>query len=222
MQKAAIFQSAPRPRKCCRLYFNSGEFEFNIAAPVGYEIQLVTISSAMAQSNLSTNCERMIKITGESIDLTALLPLVSHPDCGAQVMFVGTTRRWTGEIETAFLEYEAYEHLALVKMNELEESARRRWPLKEVVMVHRVGRVEVAEPSVAVLVASPHRAEAFEAAKWLIDELKHHVPIWKQEHYVQVCSDQQSSEWIHPSAGNCNCQPNANRENAQQQQAAQQ
>jgi len=164
----------------------------------------------------------MIKITGESIDLSALLPLVSHPDCGAHVMFVGTTRQWTGDVETAYLEYEAYEHLALAKMNELEGAARRRWPLKEVVVVHRVGRVEVAEPSVAVLVSSPHRAEAFEAAKWLIDELKHQVPIWKQEHYVQICSDQQSSEWIHPSTGSCNCDPQASRDVAQQQQAAQQ
>lgn len=164
----------------------------------------------------------MIKITGESIDLSALLSRMSHPDCGAQVMFVGTTRQWTGEVETAYLEYEAYEQLALVKMNELEVAARNRWPLKEVVMVHRVGRVEVAEPSVAVMVASPHRAEAFEAAKWLIDELKHQVPIWKREHYRQKCSDQQSSEWIHPSAGSCNCKPNANHSSAQQQQAAQQ
>ncbi|MDX1928502.1 MAG: molybdenum cofactor biosynthesis protein MoaE [Pirellulaceae bacterium] len=164
----------------------------------------------------------MIKITGDSIDLAALLPLVSHPDCGAQVMFVGTTRQWTGDIQTAYLEYEAYEQLALVKMNELEATARSRWPLKEVVMVHRIGRVEVAHPSVAVLVASPHRAEAFEAAKWLIDELKHQVPIWKQEHYVQVCSDQQSSQWIHPSAGSCNCETHVSNKSDQQQQAAQQ
>ena len=137
-------------------------------------------------------------------------------------MFVGTTRQWTGEVETAYLEYEAYEQLALVKMNELEATARSRWPLKEVVMVHRIGRVDVAQPSVAVLVASPHRTEAFEAAKWLIDELKHQVPIWKQEHYVQVCSDKESSEWIHPSNGSCNCESHASQHSDQQQQAAQQ
>ena len=176
----------------------------------------------MKISNLPIKYQRMIKITGEAIDVSGLLRLVSHPDCGAQVMFVGTTRQWTGEVETAYLEYEAFEQLALVKMNELENAARQRWPLKEVVMVHRVGRVEVTEPSVAVLVASPHRTEAFEAAKWLIDELKHQVPIWKREHYVQVCSDQQSSQWIHPSTGSCNCEPKATRESAQQQQAAQQ
>ncbi len=146
----------------------------------------------------------MIQITDQPIDLGALLPLVSHPDCGAQVMFVGTTRQWTGEVETAFLEYEAYEQLALAQMQTLESTARARWPLKEVVMVHRIGRVNVSEPSVAVLVASPHRSEAFEGAKWLIDELKHHVPIWKREHYVQ-----HGAQWIHPTSGNCNCPSHA-------------
>jgi molybdopterin synthase catalytic subunit len=159
---------------------------------------------APCKTNHRLDRQHMIQITIQSIDLGALLPLASHPDCGAQVMFVGTTRRWTGEIETAYLEYEAYEQLALQKLRELESAARQRWPLREVILVHRVGRVEVAEPSVAVLVASPHRAEAFEAAKWLIDELKHQVPIWKQEHYVQ-----NGAEWIHPTSGNCQCAPQA-------------
>lgn len=175
----------------------------------------------------------MIQITADKIDLNALLPLVSHPDCGAQVMFVGTTRQWTGEIETEFLYYETYEQLALAKMRELEQSAREKWPVREVIIVHRVGRVQVSEPSVAVLVTSPHRREAFEAAKWLIDELKHTVPIWKQEHYVQ-----NGAEWIHPSHGSCSCdasrtehevgtatgrgQQNASQQQVAQQQAAQQ
>ncbi len=165
----------------------------------------------------------MIQITDKPIDLTALLPLVSNPECGAQVMFVGTTRQWTGEIETEYPEYEAYEQLAVQQMQALESEARTRWPLREVVLVHRIGRVNVSEPSVAVLVASPHRSEAFEGAKWLIDELKHHVPIWKREHYVQ-----HGAEWIHPSAGSCDCpghrpievhvqQEHAQHQNAQQQ-----
>ncbi len=161
----------------------------------------------------------MIQITAEKIDLSALLPMVSDPGCGAQVMFVGTTRQWTGEAETEYLFYEAYEQLALAKMAELERSAYSRWPVRAIVMVHRIGRVNVAEPSVAVLVSSPHRTEAFEAAKWLIDELKHQVPIWKQEHYVQ-----NGTQWIHPSTGNCNCNdaPGKEGSNIAQQQAAQQ
>ncbi len=143
----------------------------------------------------------MIEITHQTIDLNTLMSAATHPDCGALVMFVGSTRQWTGDAETAFLDYEAYEPLALQKMSELETSARERWPLKTVTLVHRLGRVEVTEASVAVIVASPHRSEAFEAAKWLIDELKHQVPIWKREHYVQ-----NGAEWIHPTAGNCNCE----------------
>ena len=158
----------------------------------------------------------MIEITSEPIDLSKLLPLVNDPECGAQVMFVGTTRQWTGDVETAYLEYEAYEPLALQKMKELEAVARKRWPLRQAVLVHRVGRVEVMEPSVAVIVACPHRSEAFEAAKWLIDELKHQVPIWKREHYVQ-----HGPEWIHPTSGSCNCENKA-QPSAAQQQAAQQ
>jgi molybdopterin synthase catalytic subunit len=142
----------------------------------------------------------MLQITDKPINIAALSPLINHPECGAQVTFVGTTRQWTGDVETAYLEYEAYEALALNQMRALEMEARTRWHLREVVVVHRIGRVEVMEPSVAVLVASPHRAEAFAAASWLIDQIKHHVPIWKREHYVQ-----NGPEWIHPTDGNCNC-----------------
>ncbi len=144
----------------------------------------------------------MIRITNEPLDIAALQAQVNHSECGAQVLFVGTTRQWTGEVETAYLEYEAYESLALKQMQALEIEARSRWPLKQVILVHRVGRVDVKEPSVAVMVASPHRAEAFEAASWLIDQIKHHVPIWKREHYVQ-----HGSQWIHPTGGNCRCTP---------------
>ncbi len=167
----------------------------------------------------------MIEITSKPIDVNQLLTLASDPECGAQVMFVGTTRQWTGDVETDYLEYEAYEQLAMQKMKELESLACERWPLRKVAIVHRIGRVDVMEPSVAVVVSCPHRSEAFEAAKWLIDELKHRVPIWKREHYVQ-----HGSQWIHPTAGSCSCdhlEPNAAmKSNAaqlnQQQQAAQQ
>lgn len=146
----------------------------------------------------------MIKITDQPIDLAELLVLCSDPNCGAQVLFVGTTRQWTGEIETAYLEYEAHQKLAENCLRELESKARERWPVRAVAIVHRVGKVDVSQPSVAVVVSSPHRSEAFEAAKWLIDEIKHRVPIWKREHYVQ-----RGPEWIHPTSGNCSCDQQA-------------
>ncbi|MCR9291998.1 MAG: molybdenum cofactor biosynthesis protein MoaE [bacterium] len=147
----------------------------------------------------------MIELIEEPIDAARLLTAVSDPACGGQVLFVGTTRRWTQRdphdlLETEYLMYEAYREMALGQMRSLAEEAAKRWPIKKFAMVHRLGRVEPQEASVAVAVSSPHRSEAFEAAKWLIDQLKHEVPIWKQEHYVQ-----NGTEWIHPSSGSCNC-----------------
>ena len=136
----------------------------------------------------------MISITSQPIDTSAILTHVSDEACGATVLFLGTTRRWTGETETAYLEYEAYTEMATAKMQELADTAAERWPIKKLAIVHRVGRVEVREASVAVAVSCPHRAEAFDAGEWLIDELKKQVPIWKKEWYAV-----QSPTWIHPS-----------------------
>ena len=113
--------------------------------------------------------------------------------------FFGTTRRWTnnsetGQTETAYLEYEGYREMAIVKLAELESIARERWPIRSVCIVHRLGRVEIKEPSVAVIVSTPHRNEAFEAGKWLIDELKKQVPIWKKEWFAI-----HAPKWIHPT-----------------------
>ena len=154
----------------------------------------------------------MIELTCDPIDTGRVLAHVTHSECGAEVLFLGTTRQWTerkdpesGELkrlETSHLVYEAYREMALAKMQQLEQEARRRWPIRTVAMVHRLGEVPAAESRVAIAVSCPHRSEAFEAAKWLIDELKHHVPIWKQEHYVQS-----GPEWIHPTSGNCQCAP---------------
>lgn len=147
----------------------------------------------------------MIELTEDPIDCARLLEQVSDPTCGGQVLFLGTTRRWTqlasGEaVETEYLHYEAYREMALTQLKDLAETAKKRWPIKHVAIFHRLGRVEPEESSVGVAVSSPHRSESFEAAKWLIDELKHEVPIWKQEHYVQ-----NGAEWIHPTSGSCSC-----------------
>lgn len=147
----------------------------------------------------------MIELTDKPIDTHRLLEAVADPECGGQVLFLGTTRQWTRTseghlLETEHLHYEAYAEMACAQLQALREAAVRRWPIKHVAIMHRLGRVDPLEASVGVAVSSPHRSEAFEAAKWLIDELKHEVPIWKQEHYVQ-----NGAEWIHPTAGNCSC-----------------
>ncbi len=147
----------------------------------------------------------MIELIEEPIDANRLLAAVGDATCGGQVLFVGTTRQWTqrstGEmLETDHLNYEAYREMALRQMQALADEAKQRWPVQKVAMVHRLGIVGPKEASVGVAVSTPHRSEAFEAARWLIDQLKHEVPIWKQDHYVQ-----NGPEWIHPSSGSCSC-----------------
>jgi molybdopterin synthase catalytic subunit len=136
----------------------------------------------------------MIEITQERIDASKLLELATDESCGATVMFLGTTRRWTGDTETSFLEYEAYADMAKEKMIELAQQAQSTWPIKRLCVVHRIGRVELKEPSVAIVVSTPHRAEAFQAGQWLIDELKKQVPIWKKEWFAD-----RPSQWVHPT-----------------------
>lgn len=135
----------------------------------------------------------MIEITISSIDSEAILGRLKSNEAGAICLFLGTVREFTAGRRTVALEYEAYPEMAERKLVELETEARRRWPILEVVIVHRVGRLELGEASVAVGVNSPHRQAAFEACQWLIDTLKQTVPIWKKEEWADG-----SEEWIHP------------------------
>lgn len=135
----------------------------------------------------------MVEITSQPIDTAAILDGVTTPQAGAVVLFVGITREWTRGRRTQWLDYECYAEMATAKMQELEAEARRRWPIVDCAIVHRVGKVALAEASVAIAVSSPHRRDAFEAGQWLIDTLKEVVPIWKQEHW-----DDGSTEWVHP------------------------
>jgi molybdopterin synthase catalytic subunit len=136
----------------------------------------------------------MIELVRDKIDSQQLLDAVATTAAGAIVLFLGTTREWTKGRRTLWLDYDCYPELALRKLEELEAEARRRWPVLDVRIVHRLGRVDLAEASVAVAVSSPHRRDAFEAGQWLIDTLKEVVPIWKQEHW-----EDGSAEWIHPT-----------------------
>lgn len=135
----------------------------------------------------------MIQITSDPIDSAAVLQHVASNRAGAVVLFVGTTREFTGERRTESLDYECYGGMAEKKMAELEAQTRERWPIVECAIVHRVGRLDPGEASVAIAVSSPHRGDAFEAGKWLIDTLKEVVPIWKKENWSGGTSD-----WVHP------------------------
>jgi len=135
----------------------------------------------------------MIHLTEEPIDAANLLERAQSPEAGAVVLFLGTTRRLTDGRETACLKYEAYPTMATKELERLEAEARRRWPLTECLITHRLGTVALGEASVAIVVASAHRREAFAAGEWLIDTLKERVPIWKQEQWANG-----ETEWVHP------------------------
>ena len=125
-----------------------------------------------------------IAVLSTPIDPGALVAEVGRPDAGAVALFVGTARNHSeARTGVTHLEYEAYEEQVVPKSAEIVSEARRAWPVLDVVVEHRVGRVAVGEPSVAVAVSSAHREEAFAAARFLIDELKVRAPIWKQENW---------------------------------------
>lgn len=123
----------------------------------------------------------MILLTETPIDLPAVLAHVQAPGAGAIDVFIGTVRDNTQRKAVVRLEYEAYAPMALKKMEELAAEAHHRWPVEALALVHRVGLLDIGEAAVVIAVATPHRAEAFEACRWLIDTLKETVPIWKKE-----------------------------------------
>ena len=120
-------------------------------------------------------------ITTELIRPDVLHSEVRGDGDGAIVTFSGVVRNHSGDVATDHLVYEAYPEMAERKMAEIGEEVKQRWPIGDMAIVHRVGRVEVGEISVVIAVASPHRAEAFEACSYAIDRLKESVPIWKKE-----------------------------------------
>jgi molybdopterin synthase catalytic subunit len=136
----------------------------------------------------------MITLTQEPIDYHALTEQVRRNDCGAVVTFLGTVRELTDGRRTVALDYEAYAEMAEKKMAEIEVETRRRWPVGDMMMVHRLGHLELGDVSVAVAVSCPHRAQAFEACRFAIDRVKEVVPIWKKENWADG-----GTEWVHPA-----------------------
>lgn len=125
-----------------------------------------------------------IAVVEAPIDVTGLLEEVSRPEAGAVALFLGVVRNHSPRRQgVTHLEYEVYESEVTPKITEIATEAVEKWPVLEVSVEHRVGRVEVGGVAVAVAVSSAHRAEAFAAARYLIDELKERAPIWKKEHW---------------------------------------
>lgn len=125
----------------------------------------------------------LVQLFREPIPADRLIAEIKQGEDGAVVVFDGIVRNNTRGRKTLFLIYEAYEEMALRLMNELSTEAISRHGVRSVTLVHRLGRLEVGETSVLIVVASAHRGQAFDACRWIIDTLKKSVPIWKKEHF---------------------------------------
>jgi molybdopterin synthase catalytic subunit/molybdopterin converting factor small subunit len=124
------------------------------------------------------------RVVTEPLSPDAIADEVDDPGAGGIVIFSGVVRNETGGRPVKFLEYEAHAPMAEVKMREIGETVRGRWPgVKRVAMLHRIGRLEIGEASVLIAVAAAHRGDAFDACRYAIDTLKHTVPVWKKEHF---------------------------------------
>jgi len=126
---------------------------------------------------------RYVEIVREKIEPQQIVPPLEKPEDGAIVMFDGIVRDHSRGRRTLYLDYEAYEEMALKQMRALAEEAVERFAIRDVALVHRLGRLEIGESSVFIAVFSEHRAPAFEACRFLIDSLKRTVPIWKKEYF---------------------------------------
>lgn len=146
----------------------------------------------------------IIDITDKPLDIDQAVSQCQTPRSGAICVFVGTTRQYTNcqhternsagtVVETEYLEYEAHRDMALEQLRKLVDETSLQWALNSCVAIHRIGRVNICEPSIVVAVSAPHRRAAFEACETLVDRIKKEVPIWKREFYKN-----QPPEWVHP------------------------
>ena len=126
----------------------------------------------------------LILLVREKIDTRALVAKLKAPEDGAVVVFDGFVRNNFKGQRTLYLEYESYEAMAYAKMREIAAEIHAKFPVHRLAMVHRLGRLEIGETSVVIVVTSAHRAAAFEACRYAIDTLKRVVPIWKKEYFA--------------------------------------
>jgi molybdopterin synthase catalytic subunit len=133
----------------------------------------------------------VVAVRGRALDVAALYEAVRDDRAGASVIFTGMVRNHApGKTGVTHLEYEAYDEHVAGKIEEICVEVRRQWNVLHIAVEHRTGTVVVGEPSVVVAVSSAHRGDAFEAGRYVIDQLKHRAPIWKKEHAAE------GAEWV--------------------------
>lgn len=135
------------------------------------------------------------RLTRGPIDPATLLRLVSRPANGALLLFLGVVRDVNDGRDVTGIEYSAYEAMAATELAAIANEAALRFGTPNVVIEHRLGELALEEASVGIAVGHPHRGAAYDASRWIIEQLKRRVPIWKQEHYVDG-----TREWVDPSA----------------------
>jgi molybdopterin synthase catalytic subunit len=130
-------------------------------------------------------------IVDHAIDSCGLLSEVANTRHGATILFVGTVRDTNEGAPVSGLDYSSYTGMAEKELAAIALEAAERWDTSDIVVEHRIGTLELGEASVAIAVAHPHRGQAYEASRYIIEELKKRLPIWKREHYVDG-----RSEWV--------------------------
>ncbi|NMD72325.1 molybdenum cofactor biosynthesis protein MoaE [Bacillus sp. DNRA2] len=129
-------------------------------------------------------------ISKDPIDIGSIIDKVVQRDAGAITTFIGTVRELTKGKKTLYLVYEAYESMAVKKLEQIGTEIAERWPGAQVAITHRVGRLEITDVAVVIAVSTPHRADAYDANRYAIERIKEIVPIWKKEHW------EDGEEWI--------------------------
>lgn len=130
------------------------------------------------------------EISKQTINIQEVIDKVVRREAGAITTFIGTVRELTNGKKTLFLIYDAYEQMAVKKLEQIGKEIAERWPGAKTAITHRVGRLDITDVAVVIAVSTPHRADAYEANRYAIERIKEMVPIWKQEHW------EDGEEWV--------------------------
>ena len=149
----------------------------------GDEVALLPPVSGGLAAASEENANPLTRIQNDPIASESIVAQMKHGEDGAVVVFDGIVRNNTRGRRTLYLVYESYEEMALQQMQGLVQQAKQQFAIRDAAIVHRLGRLEVGDTSVLIVVASAHRAQAFDACRWIIDTLKKTVPIWKKEYF---------------------------------------
>jgi molybdopterin synthase catalytic subunit len=127
--------------------------------------------------------DRWLEVTEDNLDVEAAYRFTLNPEAGAVDLFVGTVRNRFEKRPVASMEYHGYAEMAERVLQEIVHRATERWPIRKVAVLHRLGHLQLTEASVVIAVSAPHRAEAFESCRFILEELKKDLPVWKKEHF---------------------------------------